>query len=145
MHTLKRNAIVPYTQRQMFELVNDIGGYPRFLPWCQGSEILSRSETEVVAKLDVSWNGMHRNLTTRNQLYPYNKMEMTLIDGPLKRLDGHWEFMALNEEACKIILDLEFEFTGAFIDRLFQPIFQHIANTFVEAFCKRAVELYGGE
>ncbi len=145
MHTLKRNAIVPYTQRQMFELVNDIGEYPRFLPWCHSSEIISRTDEEVVAKLEANWNGIHKNFTTRNRLFPYHRMEMTLTDGPLKRLSGIWDFISLNEKACKITLDMEFEFTGAFIDRLFQPVFQHISNTFVEAFCKRAVELYGSE
>lgn len=143
MHTLKRNAIVPYTQRQMFELVNNVADYPRFLPWCHQSEILSQTDEEIVAKLVANWNGIHKDFTTRNILHPYQRMEMTLVDGPLKRLDGNWEFIALSEEACKITLDMEFEFTGHFFDKLFQPVFQHIANTFVEAFCKRAVEVYG--
>lgn len=145
MHTLKRNAIVPYTQRQMFELVNDVAEYPRFLPWCHSSEIISRTEDEIVARLEANWSGIHKHFTTRNRLFSYNRMEMTLTDGPLKRLSGVWEFIALSDEACKITLDMEFEFTGAFIDRLFQPVFQHISTTFVEAFCKRAVELYGNE
>lgn len=145
MHTLKRNAIVPYTQRQMFELVNDIASYPRFLPWCQSSSIVSRTEDEIVATLVANWNGIHKQFTTRNRLEPCHRMTMTLVNGPLKRLDGVWDFIALNDHACKITLDMEFEFTGAFIDRLFQPIFQHIANTFVEAFCKRAVDLYGSK
>jgi ribosome-associated toxin RatA of RatAB toxin-antitoxin module len=143
MHTLKRNALVPYTQRQMFELVNTIEDYPRFLPWCNKSKIISRTDVEVVAELDVSWKGIHKSFTTRNRLYPYERIEITLVNGPLHRLDGIWDFIALDEHACKINLNLEFEFTGRFIDRLFQPVFQHIANTLVDAFCKRAVELYG--
>lgn len=145
MHTLKRNALVPYSQHQMFELVNDINEYPRFLPWCHASEVLSRTDDEIVARLEAVWSGIHKHFTTRNKLFPDYRMEMTLVDGPLKRLDGIWEFVALNEEACKITLDMEFEFTGAFIDRLFQPVFQHMANTFVEAFCKRAADLYGNK
>jgi len=145
MHTLKRNALVPYTQRQMFELVNAIEDYPRFLPWCGNSQIITRTSEEVVAELDVSWKGMHKSFTTRNRLFPYDRVEISLVNGPLHRLDGIWSFHALDEHACKINLDLEFEFTGRFIDRLFQPVFQHIANTLVDAFCKRAVELYGTE
>ncbi len=145
MHTLKRNAIVPYSQRQMFELVNDISEYPRFLPWCHSSEILSETNEEVIAKLEINWNGIRKSFTTRNRLHSFGRMEMTLVDGPLKRLEGNWAFIPLNSEGCKITLDMEFEFTGAFIDRLFQPIFQHIATTFVDAFCKRAVEIYGTE
>ena len=145
MHTLKRNALVPYSARQMFELVNGIEDYPRFLPWCKSSQIISKTEKEIVAELEVSWNGIHKSFTTRNMLNPFNQIEITLVNGPLKRLDGIWHFHELDQSACKITLDLEFEFTGHFIDKLFQPIFQHIANTLVEAFCKRAGELYGNE
>jgi len=143
MHTLKRNALVPYSARQMFELVNAIEEYPRFLPWCHRSEIISRTESEIVASLDVNWKGIHKSFTTRNTLSPCHRVEISLVNGPLHSLNGVWEFHALDEFACKIILDLEFEFTGHFIDKLFQPVFQHIANTLVEAFCKRAIELYG--
>ncbi|MBX3709690.1 MAG: type II toxin-antitoxin system RatA family toxin [Gammaproteobacteria bacterium] len=143
MHTLKRNALVPYSARQMFELVNSIEDYPRFLPWCHRSQIVSRTDEEVIAELEVNWKGIHKRFTTLNRLYPYEKMEISLVNGPLHRLDGVWAFYALDELACKITLDLEFEFTGRFIDKLFQPVFQHIANTLVEAFCKRAQELYG--
>jgi ribosome-associated toxin RatA of RatAB toxin-antitoxin module len=143
MHTLKRNALVPYSARQMFELVNAIEEYPRFLPWCHNSQIISRTESEIIASLDVNWKGIHKSFTTRNVLSPCNRVEISLVNGPLHRLDGVWEFQALDEFACKIMLDLEFEFTGHFIDKLFQPVFQHIANTLVDAFCKRAIELYG--
>lgn len=143
MHTLKRNALVPYSARQMFELVNSIEDYPRFLPWCQQSEILNRNEEEVVASLEISWKGIHKRFSTRNQLFPYEKVVISLVNGPMQRLDGVWSFQPLDEHACKIILDLEFEFTGSLVDKLFQPIFQHIANTLVDAFCKRAAELYG--
>lgn len=145
MNILKKNAIVPYTARQMFELVNNIEDYPRFLPWCQSSKIISRTEKEVVATLTINWKGIHKSFTTRNYLFPYERVKIELVNGPLQHLEGIWTFQVLNEEACKILLDLEFEFAGNFIDRFFQPVFQHIANTLVEAFCKRAVDLYGTE
>ena len=143
MYTLNRNALVPYSIRQMFELVNNIEDYPRFLPWCQQSQVISRTDTEVIAELIVAWKGIHKSFTTRNSLYPYIRMDMNLIQGPLQHMEGIWGFHALNEHACKVSLDLEFEFTGSFIDRFFQPIFQQIANTLVDAFCKRAAEIYG--
>jgi ribosome-associated toxin RatA of RatAB toxin-antitoxin module len=145
MHALKRSAIVPYTARQMFELVNNIEDYPRFLPWCQKGHIVNRTAKEVVASLEINWKGIHKSFTTRNHLHPYERIEIELVNGPLKHLDGKWNFQPLNEHACKVLLDLEFEFTGHFIDRFFQPVFQHIANTLVDAFCKRAGDLYGHE
>lgn len=145
MHTLKRHALVPYSARQMFELVNNIEDYPRFLPWCGSSQIISRNETEIVATIEINWKGMRKSFTTRNSLRPYEQMDMNLIDGPLKHMEGIWTFLELDEHACKVELDMEFAFAGGLIDRLFQPVFQHIANNLVDAFCKRAVELYGAK
>lgn len=143
MNTLKRSALVPYSARQMFELVNNIEDYPRFLPWCQSSQIISRSETEVVATLEIAWKGMRKSFTTKNILHPHDQIEMTLVTGPMKHMYGKWDFISVEEHACKVLLDMEFEFSGSFMDKLFQPIFQHIANSLVDAFCKHAVELYG--
>ena len=90
--------------------------------------------------------GIHsKTFSTRNRLYPHHRMDINLVNGPLKRMDGVWDFQTLGEHACKVLLDLEFEFTGGVMDMLFQPIFSHIANTLVDAFCKRATELYGHE
>jgi len=143
MTVIQRSALVPYTARQMFELVNSIEDYPRFLPWCHASHIVSQTEEEIIASLDVAWKGMHKNLTTRNRLHPYEKVDISLVNGPLRQLEGKWSFQPLNPTACKILLDLEFEFSGHLLDKLFQPVFHHIANTLVDAFCKRAAELYG--
>src|SRR5437762_3412129 len=104
MHTLKRNALVPYSARQMFELVNAIEDYHRFLPWCHDSRIISRTDEEVVAELDVNWKGIHKSFTTRNRLSPYEQITISLVNGPLHRLDGVWAFYALDELACKIEL-----------------------------------------
>ena len=143
MHTLKRSAIVPYTQKQMFELVNNVKEYPNFLPWCNSSTIISQDTQEVVASLEIAWKGIKKTFSTKNILFPYEKTEISLVNGPLQQMTGVWQFEKLDEHACKVLLDLEFAFTGSFIDRLFQPVFQHIANTLVDAFVKRARELYG--
>ena len=134
---------MPYNARQMFELVNGVEDYPRFLPWCQSAKVITRTEEEVIASLEIAWKGISKSFTTRNKLFQYNKVEMSLIEGPLKRMDGQWDFVEIDEHACNVMLDLQFEFAGGFFDRFFQPVFQHIANSMVDAFCKRAVELYG--
>lgn len=143
MNKLKRHAIVPFSTHQMFSLVNGIEEYPAFLPWCQSATVLERSEQEVTATLQIAWKGVQKTFTTRNLLQPYGRMEMQLLNGPLKHLNGVWQFTELGKDASKVILDLEFEFSGGWIDKLFQPVFQQIANTLVDAFCKRAAEIYG--
>lgn len=145
MNKLKRHAIVPFSTHQMFGLVDSIEDYPAFLPWCQSAVEEQRTEKEVVATLQIVWKGVHKSFTTRNLLDPHGRMEIQLLDGPLKHLNGIWQFTQLGDTASKVVLDLEFEFSGGWIDRLFQPVFQQIANTLVDAFCKRAVELYGNK
>src|SRR5690242_232351 len=143
MNTIKRSALVSYSARQMFELVNSIEDYPRFLPWCHSSEILSKNEKEVVASLEISWKGIHKTFTTQNELTPFKGIKISLVKGPLRHMDGTWKFHNLGDEGCKVTLDLQFEFAGGLIDRVFEPIFNHIANSLVDAFCKRAGEVYG--
>lgn len=145
MTVIKRNALVHYTPRQMFELVDAVEDYPRFLPWCHKSHIIQRTEQEVEATLDIAWSGMHKSFTTHNRLHPFEHIEITLVKGPFHHLEGRWSFVPLGEHGCKVNLELEFEFSGNFLDKLFQPIFHHIANSLVDAFCKRALEVYGNE
>ena len=104
---------------------------------------MSRTETEIVAELEIVWKGIHKRFSTRNTIYPYNQIDISLVHGPLQHLEGIWQFKPLDDKASKVLLDLEFAFAGGFFDKLFQPVFQHIANTLVDAFCKRAVEIYG--
>jgi len=143
MTIIKRSALVPYTQRQMFELVKAIEDYPRFLPWCHQTHIISQDETHVEATLDIAWSGMHKSFTTRDLLTPYERIDITLVTGPFRHLEGRWSFHALGDHGCKITMELEFELTGGFFDRMFHPIFNHIANSLVDAFSKRAAEIYG--
>lgn len=144
MNTIKRSALLPYSGRQMFELVNQIEDYPRFLPWCHSSQIVNDKQNERVATLEIAWKGMHKSFTTRNELLPFQCIKISLVQGPLRHLEGVWKFHNLGEdEGCKITLDLEFEFAGHLIDRLFEPIFNHIANSLVDSFCARAGEVYG--
>src|SRR5579872_5028421 len=136
MTIIKRSALVAYSARQMFELVNNIEDYPRFLPWCHRSQVLSRTDAMVEATLDIAWSGVHKSFTTRNHLHPYDHMEITLVEGPFRYLEGRWTFKSLSAHACKVGLELEFELTGSLFDKVFQPIFSHIANSLVDAFCK---------
>lgn len=143
MKTVHRNALVMHSAAQMYALVNDIKSYPEFLPWCSAARIVSETSAEIVASLDVAKGGVKKTFTTRNELTTDQIIEMELVDGPFQRLAGCWRFKALNEEACKVELDLEFEFSGRLMALMLGPIFNEAANTMVAAFCKRADEVYG--
>ena len=143
MESVDRSALVPYTPREMFELVSDIEAYPRFLPWCRGARVLSRGIDEVRARIEFSVGGVTRAFTTRNRHHVNKMIEMHLVDGPFSRLDGFWRFDPLGEEGSKIALFLEYDFSNRVLGLVVGPVFGQIANTLVDAFQQRAVEIYG--
>ena len=143
MSVINKSALVPYTPRQMFVLVDDIGAYAEFLPWCSNSTILSRTDNDVTACLEISHSGFQKAFTTRNVNETDGSISMHLVEGPFKKLDGVWQFQALGDQGCKIILDLEFEFSNRLLGMSFGPLFGHMAGGLVDAFTQRASAIYG--
>lgn len=143
MTTIHKSALVPYGAEQMYKLVDDIPAYPQFLPWCGAAEEISRNEDEVQASLDISHSGVHKSFTTRNRLQPGQSIEMQLVEGPFKYLNGVWRFEALGDAGSKVGLDLEFEFSSKLLGMTFGPIFSKIAGSLVDAFIQRAQKIYG--
>jgi ribosome-associated toxin RatA of RatAB toxin-antitoxin module len=143
MPQIERSALVFYSAQQMFDLVNAVPDYPQFLPGCSSARIVSRSETEMVASLTVSKAGIGHTFTTRNTLYPNQRIAMQLVDGPFKQLQGGWEFQPLSDTACKVILKLEFEFSNKLVQFAFGKIFAEVTASMVQAFTQRAKQVYG--
>ena len=143
MKTINRNALVPYSAAEMFALVDDIDAYQSFLPWCKNSVVLSRNEDEVRGSIELSKGGIEKSFTTLNRTQKNKIIEMRLEEGPFHHLEGFWRFDSLDEQSCKISLLLEFEFSSKLLDLTVGPVFNQIANSLVDAFCKRAVEVYG--
>lgn len=143
MPQIERSALVFYSAQQMYDLVNAVPDYPQFLPGCTKATVLQQTEQEMVAKLEVSKAGIGQSFTTRNILYPAQRIDMQLVDGPFKRLQGGWQFVPLNEQACKVILQLEFEFSNKLVQFAFGKIFQELTAAMVNAFTQRAKQVYG--
>jgi ribosome-associated toxin RatA of RatAB toxin-antitoxin module len=143
MTTIHRSALVPYSARQMFELVADIPSYPKFLPWCGGARIVSAQEDEVIAAIDIAYSGVHKTFSTRNLLQRNKVMEIRLLEGPFSHLQGLWQFLPLDEHECKISLNLEFEVANKIVGLVLTPVFSNIANQLVDRFHQRAADLYG--
>ena len=140
---IQRPALLPYPAQALYDLVNDVASYPQFLPWCSSSEILEVSETHMLASLEVAKGGIGQRFVTRNVLLPGQRIEMNLQEGPFTSLNGVWEFKALGDKACKISLDLTFDYAGPLVRATLGPLFNQAANTMVDAFCQRAKQLYG--
>lgn len=143
MPTIKKSALVQHAVSEMFDIVDDIDSYAEFLPWCGGSKVIMRDGDEVQASIKIEHSRIRKTFTTRNRLQKNKMIEMKLINGPFKHLHGYWQFMELGENACKVSLDLEYEFASRLIDITLGPVFSSIANSMVDAFVKRADDLYG--
>lgn len=143
MPQIERSALVFYSARQMFELVNDVPRYPEFLPGCVKADILQQSDTQMLARLEVKKAGISQQFTTRNTLLKNSQIQMQLESGPFKSLSGGWTFLPLSEEACKVVLSLEFEFSSKLIEFAFGKIFTELTAAMVGAFTQRAKQVYG--
>lgn len=143
MPSISRNALVMFSVEQMYQLINDVAEYPKFIPDCGDSKIISQNENGMVAALLVSKGGLKKWFTTQNTLISNKEVKMTLVDGPFKQLVGSWELTALSEEACKISLHLDYEFSSKVFDLAFGRVFNSLANNMVQAFTQRAKDVYG--
>ncbi|MCP3679531.1 MAG: type II toxin-antitoxin system RatA family toxin [Gammaproteobacteria bacterium] len=140
---LHRAEKVPYSDQQMFALVNDIDHYPEFLPWCKNSEILEQKEGEMVARLEMETKGVRSSFITHNLLIPHQQITMKLVEGPFSQFSANWHFENVEENCCRVALDMKFQFSHKLISMLFKRLFHQAANTMVEAFCQRAEAIYG--
>ncbi|WP_281556901.1 type II toxin-antitoxin system RatA family toxin [Thalassomonas sp. RHCl1] len=143
MPAISRSALVMHSVEDMYSLINDVLAYPSFLPDCSDSKIISQDEHSMTAALLVSKGGLKKWFTTKNTLTSNKQVELNLVDGPFKKLVGSWQLTALSDDACKVNLELEYEFSSKMFDLAFGRVFNHLVNNMVQAFTNRAKEVYG--
>ena len=144
MRRVSRSALVPYTAREMFTLVDDVEAYPEFLPWCSDAAVRNRTTDTVEATLELHKGSLSNHFTTRNTRIEFESIGISLIGGPFRHLEGGWRFTDIGEEGCKVVLELDFEFNSRFVDLVFGSYFEETCNTLVDAFTRRAKAVFGG-
>ena len=140
---VEKSVLVGYSAKRMFDLVERVEDYPKFLPWCGGTEVRRQDDGGMVATVQIEYRGLKQNFTTENSHQPPQLISMKLKEGPFSHLDGSWRFIPLNDSACKIEFRLHYLFSSKMLEKLVSPVFGYIANSFVDAFVKRAEEIYG--
>jgi ribosome-associated toxin RatA of RatAB toxin-antitoxin module len=141
MAKVNKSILVEHPAGAMFALVDQVEEYPDFLPWCGGTDVKWRDELVTIATIHIDYMGVKQSFTTENCKSHPTEMNLTLQDGPFTHLQGHWRFHALGNAACKIEFDLSYTFSSRLLETLLSPVFNHIANTFVDAFVTRADKL----
>lgn len=138
MTSIHRHALVRHSARRMYDLVNDVAGYPARFPWCEASRVLEVSDTHMLARLDLRMAGLRTSFTTRNELEAPTRIRLQLAEGPFRKLSGQWLFHSLAEDACKVSLDLDFEVAGKVLGSALALGFQGLADRMVDDFCREA-------
>ncbi len=143
MIEIRRSALVKYSPAQMFDLVNEVEAYPKRFPWCVGAEILERQGDALVARLDLKFAGFRQSFTTRNSIDPPHRLQLSLVDGPFRSLEGVWNFLALGDSGCKVTLALDFDYANRLGGAALKLGFQGLAGRMVDDFCREAQRVYG--
>ena len=146
MKTVHKSVLIWYSPQEMFALVTDVPRYPEFLPWCDRSAVLVEDADGMTAEVGIAFGGIHQSFTTRNSHHAPDLVDVKLIKGPFSQLDGQWRFSPVGDgtqRACRIDLTLNYGFSSATLSALVGPVFDKIAATLVDAFVKRAEQVYG--
>lgn len=141
MKEISRSAIVEHSAAEMYQLVDDIAAYPRFLPWCLEARVDDPGPPKR-ATLTAGLKGIRQSFTTLNENHAARSIDMRLVEGPFRHFSASWRFTPLTEHACQIQFSMRYQFTSGPVSRLLAPLFNQIADTMVEAFTRRADELH---
>jgi ribosome-associated toxin RatA of RatAB toxin-antitoxin module len=146
MKTVNKSVLIWYSPEEMFKLVTAVDQYPQFLPWCDRTQILASDSEGMTAEIGIAFGGIRQTFTTRNTHVEGRELHMRLVKGPFSQLEGVWRFLPVgagDERACKVELTLNYGFGNAALAAVVGPVFDRIAGSLVDAFVKRAEDLYG--
>lgn len=146
MKTVNKSVLIWYSPQEMFKLVTDVAQYPQFLPWCDHAQVLATHEGGMTAEVGISFSGVRQTFVTENTHVDGREVGMRLVKGPFSKLEGSWQFLAVGDgtqRACRVELVLSYGFSNKALGALVGPVFDKIAGSLVDAFVKRAEQVYG--
>ncbi|MEZ5457671.1 MAG: type II toxin-antitoxin system RatA family toxin [Lysobacteraceae bacterium] len=139
MTQISRSALVRRSAAHMFDLVNEVEAYPKCFSWCEGAEVLERSEEMMLARLNLKMGGLRTTFSTRNRMQPGRRIELRLAEGPFKSLEGSWDFLPLADDVCKVALRMNFETAGLLMGSALALGFQSLTDRLVDDFVREAM------
>ncbi|MER1940889.1 type II toxin-antitoxin system RatA family toxin [Castellaniella sp. FW104-16D08] len=143
MPSIQRSVLVPFSNAQMFDLVADVARYPEFMPWCGGADVQWQNDQGMQATVHIHFAGIRQSFTTRNDHEYPDKIVFHLVDGPFSNLTGHWQFLPLGEDGCKVLYTMDYAFSSRALSAVIGPVFNRIASSFIDSFTQRAHAVYG--
>ena len=143
MTRIRTHASMAYTTRQMYDLVNDIAAYPAYLPLCSQARVLGKTVSRQTATITLAKAKLGFDFTIAHTLGDERRIDVSLVDGPFKRLRGVWLFEPAGHGGCEVSFDLDFEFSNPVLSMAFGGLFKSIAEAMVGAFAEQAALRYG--
>ena len=150
MPTHAEQRSLPYSAKQLYDLVADVASYPEFLPWCIAVRINSRKtlapdDNSVLLEADmvIGFKIFREKFTSHIQCQHPDRIDVTYSDGPFRYLNNHWVFRPINEASCEIDFFVDFEFKSLILQKAIGLIFNEAVQKMVDAFETRADSLYG--
>lgn len=146
MKTVNKSVLIWYSPEEMFDLVTGVAQYPQFLPWCDHTRVLEQDDSGMLAEVGIALSGIRHSFVTRNLHEPGRRVQMQLVKGPFSRLDGDWHFHTVgdgSQRAARVELLLNYGFDSVTLSKVVGPVFDRIAASMVDAFVKRAEQVYG--
>ena len=146
MKKISKSVLIWYSPEEMFALVTDVDRYPEFLPWCDRARVVEEDSAGMVAEIGIAFGGIRQSFVTRNNHESGRRVQMRLLKGPFSRLEGDWSFLPVgdgSQRACRVELKLNYGFDSVALAAVVGPVFGRIAGSLVDAFVKRAEQVYG--
>lgn len=142
MKHVEKTVLVTHSPQRMYALVDAVEQYPEFLPWCGGAIVHARRDAIVEAEIRIDYRGIRQSFVTRNVNTPYERIDLHFVRGPFRSLAGRWLFTGVGDIGARIEFHLDWEFAGGILGSLIAPVFDSIADTMVDAFVRRADQVY---
>lgn len=143
MTTHAERRHLPYSQKQLFDLVADVNRYPEFLPWCVAARVRNQKGNELNADLVIGFKMVREKFTSRVTLMAPDRIDVVYTEGPFKYLNNHWIFEVAEDGGTVIDFFVDFEFRSKMLQALIGALFNEAVGMMVAAFEKRARQLYG--
>ena len=137
MKTIKRSFKIQDAHHSIYSIVADIEQYPKFLPWCESSEIIQSHEDIVVAKLCLNIFGFRTSITTENQMQKSENIKMTLKSGPFRKFNASWFFEPQSVSTTQVTYVMNYQLINPIVERIIEKNIDSFVDQLMESFAKK--------
>ena len=141
MNYINKSEEINVNADMIFDLINNVDNYCKFLPWCSDSSIISNENNKMIAEIEISKSLVNWKFKTENTYKKNEIISLKLLDGPFSHLEGYWKFDVLDDYNTRVMLYLEYKFDNKLIEMSIKPVFSGIMSSILDSFISEAFKL----